>query len=289
MIQRFSSASPYEHEIGFCRALRVGDRILVSGTAPIGPDGRTVEGDVEQQARRCFTIIGEAVRALGGAQACVVRTRMLLTARDDWEAAGRAHGDFYRNAPPAATMVVVQGLLDPAWRLEVEAEAVVLDKGPLPIQVREARDEDRTWIAERSARLFGGTVVISRGRAWEPSRLPAFVAIANGERAGLATWRVEAEECELVTIDAWKQWQGIGTHLLAAVENAAKASGCKRLWLITTNDNVDALRFYQRRGYRLCALHADALRRSRELKPSIPALGSYDIPIRDELELEKLL
>jgi enamine deaminase RidA (YjgF/YER057c/UK114 family) len=118
------SASPFEPEIGFCRAVRHGDRIEVSGTAPIGPDGRTVDGDAEAQARRCLAIIGAALTALGGGIDAVVRTRMYLVDRDDWAAVGRAHGDVFRGVDPAATMVVVAGLLDPAWRVEIEAVAV---------------------------------------------------------------------------------------------------------------------------------------------------------------------
>jgi enamine deaminase RidA (YjgF/YER057c/UK114 family) len=99
---------------------------LVSGTAPIGPDGTTVEGGAYEQARRCFEIIVEAVEALGGVRDDVVRTRMFLIDAADWEAVGRAHGEFFRDASPAATMVVAGGLLDPKWRVEIEAEAEVV-------------------------------------------------------------------------------------------------------------------------------------------------------------------
>ena len=119
------SASPYEPEIGFARALRTGRRILVSGTAPIGPDGATVEGSAHTQARRCFTIAVEAVEALGGRADDIVRTRMFLTDAEDWREVGRAHGAFFRGVDPVATMVVVKELLDPAWRVEIELEAEV--------------------------------------------------------------------------------------------------------------------------------------------------------------------
>jgi len=119
------SASPYEDTIGFSRAVRHGDRIVVSGTAPIGPDGKTVEGDAYDQACRCFEIVVAAVEALGGRARDVIRTRMYLTDGRDWEAVGRAHGEVFQEARPAATMVVVAALLDPAWRVEVEAEAEV--------------------------------------------------------------------------------------------------------------------------------------------------------------------
>ncbi len=128
-IRRVGSASPYEAEIGFSRAVRRGSRIVVAGTAPIGRDGRTVDGDAFAQARRCFEIIVEAVEALGGSAADVVRTRMFLVDAADWEAVGRAHGEVFREVRPAATMVVVRGLLDPAWRVEIEAEAELAGEG----------------------------------------------------------------------------------------------------------------------------------------------------------------
>ncbi len=125
MRQHHHSASPYESQVGFSRAIRHGDRIAVAGTAPIGTDGETVTGDAYVQARRCFTIIVEAVEALGGRAEDIVRTRIYLTETDDWQAVGRAHGEFFAGIDPAATMVTVKELLDPHWRVEIEAEAIV--------------------------------------------------------------------------------------------------------------------------------------------------------------------
>lgn len=119
------SASPYEPEIGFSRALRHGRRILVSGTAPIARDGSTFEGGAYEQAQRCFEIALEAVAALGGSAQDVVRTRMYLVDAADWREVGRAHGERFRGVDPAATMVVVKELLDPRWRVEIEVEAEV--------------------------------------------------------------------------------------------------------------------------------------------------------------------
>ena len=118
MKQHHRSASPYEEQIGFSRAVRIGERILVAGTAPIGADGKTVEGDAYAQARRCLEIAIGAVEALGGAAGDVVRTRMYLTDAGDW-----AHGERFRGTDPVATMVVVKELLDPAWKVEIEVEA----------------------------------------------------------------------------------------------------------------------------------------------------------------------
>ena len=125
MADRYRSASPYEGLIGFSRAVRRGDRIVVSGTAPIDADGETVVGDAATQARRCFTIVLEAVEALGGRREDVIRTRMYITDRDDWDAVTRVHGEFFGEVFPAATLVVVKELIDPRWRVEVEAEAVI--------------------------------------------------------------------------------------------------------------------------------------------------------------------
>lgn len=123
-VTRTWSGSPYEQPYGFCRALRTGDRIVVAGTAPIEADG-SCRPDAEAQADRCFTIIVAAVEALGGSAADVVRTRMFIVDPADADAVGRSHGRTFAGDPPAATMVVVAALLEPEWRVEIEAEAVV--------------------------------------------------------------------------------------------------------------------------------------------------------------------
>ncbi len=126
-----SSGSPFEPRVGFSRAVRVGERVLVSGTAPVWPDG-SVDPDPADQARRCLTIILAALAELGGHPADVVRTRTYLVHRDDWEAIGRAHGEVFGEIRPASTMIVVAGLLDPRWKVEIEAEAIVGDADGSP-------------------------------------------------------------------------------------------------------------------------------------------------------------
>ncbi|MCU0728637.1 MAG: RidA family protein [Sphingopyxis sp.] len=122
---RVSSGSPFEATIGFCRAIRVGGRIIVSGTAPVEADGSSTPGDAEAQAERCLAIIVAAVEQLGGAAEDVVRTRMFLTDAADAEGVGRAHGRWFGDVRPASTMVAGAVLLRPEWRVEIEAEAVV--------------------------------------------------------------------------------------------------------------------------------------------------------------------
>jgi enamine deaminase RidA (YjgF/YER057c/UK114 family) len=121
--RRIASGSPYEPVVGFSRAVRVGDRVLVSGTAPIWPDG-SCDPDPRVQAARCLEIVLAALAEAGAGPGDVVRTRMYVVDPADWEAVGRAHGAVFAEARPAATMVVVAGLLDSRWRVEIEAEAV---------------------------------------------------------------------------------------------------------------------------------------------------------------------
>lgn len=121
--QRATSGSPYEGRYGFSRAVRDGSVVHVAGTAPIWPDGSCPD-DVSVQARRCWQIVAEALAALGAGLDDVVRTRMYLTDPADADAVGAVHGEVFAQARPAATMVVVSGLLDPRWRVEVEATAV---------------------------------------------------------------------------------------------------------------------------------------------------------------------
>jgi enamine deaminase RidA (YjgF/YER057c/UK114 family) len=119
-----SSGSPYEPIIGFSRAVRVGHRVLVAGTAPVWPDG-SCDPDPGVQTRRCLEIILAALCEAGAGPQHVVRTRMYMANGADWEAIGRAHGEVFAEVRPAATMVVVAGLLDPRWKVEIEAEAMV--------------------------------------------------------------------------------------------------------------------------------------------------------------------
>ena len=123
--QLISSGSPYESSIGFSRAVRAGNLISVSGTAPIGPDRETVGlGDPSAQARRCFEIIRIALEDVGSSLSDVVRTRIFLKNIDDWKQIGEVHGEFFQNVRPASTVVEVSQFIDPEWLVEIEADAV---------------------------------------------------------------------------------------------------------------------------------------------------------------------
>ena len=124
--QSISSGSPYEPRLGISRAVRAGRIVAVSGTAPIGPDGKNVgQGDAAAQARRCFEIVREALTKAGGSLDDVVRTRVLLTRIEDWEKVGKVHGEFFGAIRPANTTMQVARFIDPEWLVEVEADAII--------------------------------------------------------------------------------------------------------------------------------------------------------------------
>jgi N-acetylglutamate synthase-like GNAT family acetyltransferase len=153
------------------------------------------------------------------------------------------------------------------------------------MRVRAATAEDTTWV-ESFLADHGAERVARRGEIVRPIDHPMLIAERDGAPAGLLTWIVSGDECEILTLHAVRQWTGAGSALIQAVRAIAAEHGCRRVWVLTTNDNVDALRFYQRRGFRLSALRPGAVDDARrELKPEIPAVGEYGIPIRDEIEL----
>jgi enamine deaminase RidA (YjgF/YER057c/UK114 family) len=124
--QHISSGSPYEPRIGISRAVRSGRIIAVAGTAPIGPDGKTVgKGDATAQARRCIEIVANALEQAGASLSDVIRTRILLTRIEDWERVGLVHGEFFGSIRPANTVMQVTRFIDPDWLVEIEADAVI--------------------------------------------------------------------------------------------------------------------------------------------------------------------
>jgi DNA-3-methyladenine glycosylase I len=145
---------------------------------------------------------------------------------------------------------------------------------------------DRAWLARFVRAHWGDPGVVSRGRLRTGEELSAFRAVNDSGIAGVVSWCRDGGAFELVTIDSERRGEGVGTLLVDAIVSQARRDRARRLWLITTNDNLDALRFYQRRGWHLAALHVGAVAESRRLKPSIPETGAYGIPIRDEIELE---
>lgn len=132
------------------------------------------------------------------------------------------------------------------------------------------------------------TQVARRDAVVDLREKPALIASDDGEVVGVLSYDVDGTDCEVVHMRASGQWGGVGTALLDRLDDVARGQGCSRLWLVTTNDNIDAIRFYQRRGYRLCDVRCGAAEDARRsLLPEIPEVGNYEIPIRDELEFER--
>jgi len=155
--------------------------------------------------------------------------------------------------------------------------------------VRPLTIRDKDWVLE-IIRGWGSDFIVTRGRKVFAAELPGFVAeLPDGRKVGLITYEVIGDQCEIVTLDAFEKFCGVGTALAQHVRDASTTEGCTRLWLITTNDNIDAIRFYQKRGFSIAAIHVNALEFSRTLKPSIPRYGQYGIPMRDEIEFEMWL
>jgi GNAT superfamily N-acetyltransferase len=158
------------------------------------------------------------------------------------------------------------------------------------IEVRPLTEEDRPWAVEIETDSWGEPVVARLGELVDATGLPGFIAFLNGERAGLLSYALRGDQCEVVTIRSLHEGQGIGRALLDAVRDTAIEAGCRRLWLIATNNNLRALQLYQRWGMDIVALHRHAVSDARRrLKPSIPDRDGKGIPIAHELELEMLL
>ena len=154
------------------------------------------------------------------------------------------------------------------------------------LDVRPLTDEDRAWAIRVETESWGTPVVARLGELVGPTGLPGFVALLDGRRAGLLTYAVRGDECEVVTMRSLEEGRGAGRAMLDAVCDAAIEAGCRRLWLITTNNNLRALELYQRWGMDIVALHRHAVSHARRVKPSIPERDAKGIPIAHELELE---
>lgn len=151
--------------------------------------------------------------------------------------------------------------------------------------VRPVCEGDRPTVEWLTTQLWGAAEVVVHGGAFYPATLPGFIAERGGSIVGLVTYDVRPGTLEIVTINALDRYVGIGTMLIEAVRGEAKRQRCHEVMLTTTNDNVDALRFYQRRGFRLAAFRLGAVDRSRRIRPEIPRVGDHGIPLHDEIDL----
>jgi ribosomal protein S18 acetylase RimI-like enzyme len=239
----------------------------------------------------------ERLRPRGGAWFAVGDEQLHVGIEKDFKPAWKAH--------PALAVARASELRALAHRLDAAGHKVRWD-GPrfyvsdpfgnrlellaphAEISVRALHHDERPWAAQVLREAWNGErVAYGDGREYDASALPGLVADADGERAGLATYAVEADACELVTLNALTIGAGVGGALIDAVVDAARAAGCARVSVTTTNDNLPALRVYQRHGFALTALHRGAVEIARQRKSQIPLVGHAGIPIRDELVLER--
>lgn len=154
--------------------------------------------------------------------------------------------------------------------------------------IRPVDSDEGDWIAKFITERWGAEFVVAHNEVFYCRNLPGFVATDGHEKVGLVTYKIAGDDCEIVSLDSLRPCMGIGTGLIGAVKEAAIESGCKRLWLVTTNDNMNALRFYQKRGFVLVKINRNAVEFARKLK-SIPLIGADGVPLRDEIELEMML
>lgn len=159
----------------------------------------------------------------------------------------------------------------------------------MSFRIRMIEPRDRETVERSLQKAWGAVRVVSRGKLWNPCDLPGFVAERSGDLVGLVTFREEADGAEVVTLDSFAEREGIGSSLLEAVADYARNRGKTHLWLITTNDNIPAIRFYQHRGWDMVALHHGALAQSRRLKPEIPTHGLDGVSIDHEIEFRLAL
>ncbi|MDR2532731.1 MAG: GNAT family N-acetyltransferase [Oscillospiraceae bacterium] len=151
--------------------------------------------------------------------------------------------------------------------------------------INEENREAATAILKRE----WGLPIVSRGKAHDGAKLPGFVALSGGKIAGLVTYNIDERGCEITSLNSFEENKGVGTALINAVLKVAESNDCGRLWLITTNDIIQAIRFYQRRGFEWIATHINSAEIMRQLKPSIPLIGEEGIPIKHEIEFEMKL
>jgi N-acetylglutamate synthase-like GNAT family acetyltransferase len=155
--------------------------------------------------------------------------------------------------------------------------------------IRPLRREDQVWVNQVMITEWGAEIIVVHDEVIHPCNLPGFVASLGKKPVGLLTYKINGSECEITTLNSWYSNHGVGSTLIKKVEETANRVGCKRLFLVTTNNNTYALHFYQKWGFHISAVRINAIERSRQIKPEIPLEDEKGIAIRDEFELEKIL
>jgi ribosomal protein S18 acetylase RimI-like enzyme len=155
------------------------------------------------------------------------------------------------------------------------------------MELRTIDPQDMAWLREVVRNRWGSTTIVTRGIVYQADSLPGFIVTGSEGRLGVITYAIRGRICEIVTLNALAKRQGIGSALLAGVIAAARNAGCSHIAVVTTNDNIDALAFYQKRGFAITAFHKDVVRNAAWLDGETPILGESGIPVRDEIHLER--
>lgn len=159
----------------------------------------------------------------------------------------------------------------------------------IDMEITKICETDKALISDFITKNWGSPFSVSRGKIYHIVDLPGFICKQGGKIAGLITYHIAKKDCEIVTLNSKIENEGLGTQLINKVINVARKNECKRVWLVTTNDNVNAIRFYQKRGFDWTGFYRDAMVESRKLKSEIPWYGNDGIPIRHEIEFEHRL
>ncbi len=152
--------------------------------------------------------------------------------------------------------------------------------------IRPIEDDDRQKVLDLWIKNWGSDLMVTKGKTYRALDYPGYIALDNDEVIGLIIYRIEDKECEILSIDSLSENKGVGSMLLEKVVKVSSDYCCNRIWLITSNDNTKAMRFYQKRGFEFKAIHLNAIKAARKIKPQIPQIGYDDIPIKHEIEME---
>jgi GNAT superfamily N-acetyltransferase len=158
-----------------------------------------------------------------------------------------------------------------------------------PIKIRSAISSDNAWLEELMVKEWGGLPLVIRGKKYYPTQLDGIIAENESGIAGFLFYEMREKDCEIIVFEVFDKFKGTGTILLDKLKDIAKHKKCSRIYLMTTNDNLDALRFYQKRNFHICGVHIDSVKISRKIKPTIGMIGDFDIPVRDEIDLELII
>jgi N-acetylglutamate synthase-like GNAT family acetyltransferase len=176
-----------------------------------------------------------------------------------------------------------------AGHVDIGKKAGIKTIGMKSFRVRPINKDDKKWVGELLKEWWAGPLIVTRGKVHQADELPGFTAEHDGKPVGLITYEIAGDRCEIASMNSLMEGKGVGSALIDAVKKSATKAGCKSLWLIASNDNTKALRFYQKRGFRMVAVYPGAIEQTRKLKSEIPLTGNDGIPIKDEIEMELFL